>query len=167
MKTNISLYPKKPEDVAKIPDGSLLLSLRQIGHEYAYRMSQWGIPVHVTGTLLDVYVDPENAEPSLLACSRAVKVPRQTMTFILDYLEKRKLVKRIPHPVDRRRKQIRLTPKGLVLAKKIYEDILGFESRALQVINSKQRPAIRAAIDCYIEALVAENAKLKKKNTKG
>ena len=42
--------------------------------------------------------------------------PRQTVTFILDTLEKNGLAVRKPHPNDRRRKRVQLTPKGKQLA---------------------------------------------------
>jgi MarR family transcriptional regulator, organic hydroperoxide resistance regulator len=42
-------------------------------------------------------------------------------TFIVDKLEKQELVKRRPHPTDRRARQLVLTPKGSALRGKLLE----------------------------------------------
>lgn len=138
---------------------SLLPLLRRIGQEYALRIQQGGIPVHTAGTLMEVYLYPEKAEPAQLADES--HIPRQTMTFILDSLERYGMVVREPHPADRRRKIIRVTPKGAKTAQKLHKDILQFESRALAVIPQKQIPVIRTVILKYIEALEEQNKGLR------
>ncbi len=52
----------------------------------------------------------EAVEPALL--SDSLFIPRQTMTNLLDQLEKNDLIRRVPHATDRRRVQLLLTEKG-------------------------------------------------------
>lgn len=56
------------------------------------------------------------SEPAALA--EATQQTRAGMTATLDRLEKRKLVKRVPHEKDRRKLQIKLTKTGLNLTDK-------------------------------------------------
>ena len=57
---------------------------------------------------------PDGIEPSVIADT--LTILRQYVTKMVDDLENRKLVERVPHPSDRRRIHIRLTPEGLALA---------------------------------------------------
>lgn len=58
---------------------------------------------------------PDGIEPSVIADT--LTILRQYVTKMVDDLEKRNLVERVPHPTDRRRIYIRLTPEGLSLTK--------------------------------------------------
>ena len=53
-----------------------------------------------------------NHEPSQLDIARKLGVAKTVITYMLDDLEKRGLVKRLPDPADRRRWKIELTPEG-------------------------------------------------------
>ena len=53
---------------------------------------------------------PEGVEPAVLA--ERTNLLRQTMTVVLNDLERQQLVTREFHPTDRRKKVIRLTEKG-------------------------------------------------------
>ena len=48
--------------------------------------------------------------------SRILSIERSSLTSMVDRLERRTLVARIPSPTDRRACQIELTPEGLSLA---------------------------------------------------
>ena len=54
---------------------------------------------------------------------------RQTMTSVLDNLEKRGFIQRIPHPVDRRRCLVHLLPAGLEEAKKVNNILMDYHKR--------------------------------------
>lgn len=151
-----------PHDFGQhIPSNSLLHSMRRIGMEYAFRLQSWGLPAHTMATLLKIYTNPETAEPSRLAADEVTQVPRQTMTFILDTLEQKKLVHREEHPQDRRRKMIRITPAGTELAKKVFNDLMKFEKKGRDVVPPELRQTLREIINEYINALIAENDKLR------
>ena len=60
---------------------------------------------------------PNGTEPSIIADTLCVR--RQTMTKVLDSLEKKKLVFRSLHPSDRRRVYVQLLPAGETLAEEL------------------------------------------------
>lgn len=134
---------------------SLLPLLRRILQEYSRRVRRWGIPLPVVSVLMEIARNPDAAEPALLA--EALLTPRQTMTTLLDALEHRSLARRVPHSVDRRRKILRLTPRGKTLADDISNDVLRFEANAMKYAAPKNLPHLRTSITRYIDALTAQN----------
>lgn len=70
--------------------------------------------------LMQLYSAKEGLTPSEFA--ERVGVTRATITGLLDGLEREELVKRVPHPSDRRRLIIHLTPKGQQLVAEILPD---------------------------------------------
>lgn len=143
--------PSAPADAPQ----SMLLFLRRIVTGYARRMQSWGLPLHAASTLIGIDLNPDDAEPALLADSACV--PRQTMTTILDALEQRGLVVRETHSADRRRKLIRITPAGKKLARDIRADILATEAHAMNVASPGQLPIIRDLLSRYTDAIEAYN----------
>lgn len=61
-------------------------------------------------------------------------------TFIVDKLEKQELVKRRPHPTDRRARQLVLTPKGSALRGKLLELLV--EDSPLAGLSSQEQDAL-------------------------
>ena len=115
------------------------------------RIAGWGLHAPAALTLLHVHAHPEEAEPARL--SECIIVPRQTMTFSLDTLEKQGLAARRPHPNDRRRKIIVLSGKGKRLAETIIGDLLGFEAAALSEFSVQELGQFRALSQKFAEAL--------------
>ena len=83
--------------------------------------------------------------------------PRQTITFILDVLEKKGLAARKPHPNDRRRKLVQLTPMGRKKAESMFQDMIAFESAALRTIEDVDLPRLQSFLARYADALAAQN----------
>ena len=73
------------------------------------------LPRVETEVLAFVWENPDSAEPALLA--GALRVSRQSMTGLLDKLERGGYLERTPHAADRRRKTIRLRKKGLAVVR--------------------------------------------------
>ncbi|KPU43752.1 HTH-type transcriptional regulator MhqR [Oxobacter pfennigii] len=69
---------------------------------------------------------PDGLEPSVIADN--LTILRQSVTNMADDLQERNLVERMPHPVDRRRIYIRLTPEGLELANKLVDEMSSIEA---------------------------------------
>lgn len=137
------------------PAQSLLPLWLRMGREYNLRLRQWQLPINLTSPLLHLHLHPETSEPAALA--EATSQPRQTMTFILDTLEKRGLAYRTPHPNDRRRKIIQLSPKGRKLATTLYRELLAFETAALQSLGNTAAPVLHRLVADFTDALAAEN----------
>jgi DNA-binding MarR family transcriptional regulator len=72
---------------------------------------RWGFTF--TNCLLIDYLNNHRDHAEAAEAADELAIPRQTMTALLDGLEKQGVVVRLPHPQDRRRKIIRLTPLGI------------------------------------------------------
>ncbi|OPZ24206.1 MAG: HTH-type transcriptional regulator MhqR [Lentisphaerae bacterium ADurb.BinA184] len=134
---------------------SMLPLWRRIGHEFAAHMHRWDLPPNALHTLLHLHLHPGTSEPAELA--EAVCLPRQTVTFILDTLERRRLATRRPHPSDRRRKTVAVTAKGHALAARMFADLLQFEATALKTVAVRDIRAVKTFLNQYADALAAQN----------
>ena len=115
------------------------------------RIASWSLPFHATITLLHLHTHPEDAEPARL--SECTCIPRQTMTFALDTLEKQGLATRAPHPNDRRRKIVVLSRKGKALVESIVQDLLEYEAMVLANFSVKEREVLKSLVQKFTEAL--------------
>ncbi|MGC5361612.1 MarR family winged helix-turn-helix transcriptional regulator [Streptomyces sp. DT24] len=72
-----------------------------------------------------------------------------TATSMIDRLEKRGLVRRVPHPIDRRAKVIQLTPEGCALRDRVIQHTTEHSPFALLDHGSKLRlhTLLREVID--------------------
>lgn len=77
-------------------------------------------------TLVLAWESPDSAEPAQLA--ESLRVSRQTMTSLLDKLEQAGYLERAPHPTDRRRKSIRLRPRGVAAVRDFVGAVLRREA---------------------------------------
>ncbi len=82
-------------------------------------MSPFGVSFPEFRVLIYLMRRPEGAMPSQIADD--LMILRQSMTGIVDSLNKRELVERQSHTRDRRKVVIRLLPKGLSLAKTLFQ----------------------------------------------
>jgi DNA-binding MarR family transcriptional regulator len=138
-----------------MPATSLLPLWRRIHQELMIRAQKWELPSNVCMVLMHVHLHPEDSEPAAVAAAN--QFPRQTVTFLLDTLEKKGLAVRKPHPNDRRRKRIQLTPKGQHLAETIFQDVVRFESSALRKIEDVDLPRLQSFLTRYADALATQN----------
>jgi len=128
---------------------------RRIHQELMLRTQKWSLPSNVAMVLVHLHLHPEDSEPAAMAAANYF--PRQTITFILDALEKQGLAVRQPHPNDRRRKLVQLTPKGRKRAEAMFQDMIAFESAALRSIEDVDLPRLRAFLARYADALAARH----------
>lgn len=140
---------------AGLPAGSMLPLWRRIHQELMLRGQKWGLPTNVAMVLVHLHLHPEDSEPA--AISAANYFPRQTITFILDMLEREDLAARKPHPNDRRRKIVTLTPKGKAKAEDMLQGLIAFESAALRTIEDVDLPRLQSFLARYADALAAQN----------
>ena len=142
-------------DVAKLAERSMLPICRRIYLEFAIRGQKLDLPINVCITLMYLHLHPDIFEPAAMA--QNVLFPRQTMTFILDTVEQQGLAVHKPHPNDRRRKIIQLTPKGRKLATAMIKDFLYFEGKALRAITGSEHNALKASLNRYADALASQH----------
>lgn len=151
-----SAKPAATQTLAPPADPSMLPLWLRMEREYNRRLQRWDLPINVTIALLKLHLHPDVSEPAALA--EASCLPRQTMTFVLDALEKRGLASRTPHPVDRRRKNIQLSAAGRKLAVTIYQELVQMETAALQAIGDAAAPILQHLVARFTDALARENA---------
>lgn len=139
-----------------IPARSLLHLLGRLFQELTYRaLHKWDLQPNVCIVLGHLHIYPQTAEPAAIA--HATRLPRQTMTFVLDTLEKRGLALRKPHPTDRRRKIVQLTPHGRRLAHKILADMIRIETAAQAGLSAREAAAARELLVRYATAITRQN----------
>ncbi|NLB66004.1 MAG: winged helix-turn-helix transcriptional regulator [Lentisphaerae bacterium] len=134
---------------------TLLPLWQRIHQEFILHSQRWGLPPKVYMALVYLYTNPGEAEPAMIA--QAIFAPRQTVTSVLNTLERQQLATREAHPHDLRRMQIRLTAKGQRLAHDILQNLIEFETAALQVLAQHKVPALLKDLNRYADALVAQN----------
>lgn len=140
---------------AGLPATSMLPLWRRIHQELMIHGQKWGLPINVSMVLVHLHLHPEDSEPAAMAAANYF--PRQTITFILDVLEKKGLAARKPHPNDRRRKLVQLTPMGKKKAEAMFQDMIAFESAALHKIEDVDLPRLQSFLARYADALAAQN----------
>jgi len=97
----------------------------------------YGISFPVFRTLAYLVLYPEGVAPSQIADK--LQILRQTMTNIVDSLEKQGLVEREADPHDRRRIQVRLLPAGLELGEKLIRIEEDYAERIHRYITDEER----------------------------
>ncbi|MEW6219431.1 MAG: MarR family transcriptional regulator [Thermodesulfobacteriota bacterium] len=76
-----------------------------------------------------------------------LEVAKSRATVIIDGLEVKDLVKRLPDPTDARVKLVCLTPAGQQKMRELDEFILGLHGRLMEQIDPAQRPMVLAALE--------------------
>jgi len=83
-------------------------------------------------------------------------VTRATVTGLLDSLEKQGLVRRAPHPEDRRMLLVELTPAGSTLLKKVLPSHYKGECDMLSTLSASEKDTLIRLLSKVQQALVAE-----------
>jgi DNA-binding MarR family transcriptional regulator len=151
----LQLRRMEPGLPSALPASSMLPLWRRISREFLIHGQKWGMPPNSGLILLHLHRHPECSEPAEMAAANYF--PRQTMTFILDSMEKEGLVVRKPHANDRRRKIVQLTATGRKLAESIFQDLLQFEATAIRAIGAADLEAIHSLLNRYADTLAAQN----------
>lgn len=84
--------------------------------------------------------------PSQQQLARAVGIEGPTLTRHLDQLEAAGLVRRTPHPADRRAVQVEPTDDGLALQKRMLEVVIAFNRRLTAGLSQADLDAVRRAL---------------------
>ncbi len=117
-------------------DKSHVARLRFLNHALATRLGDDGLSRTHGAVVLTMFVSKEPLEPSQI--SERIQVPRQTLTSVLDALERDLLLFRADHPSDRRRKILQLTDKGSEVAFKIFERLRKYEESLLDILSEEE-----------------------------
>ena len=85
----------------------------------------------------------------------ALAVHQSSASLLLDRLERRRLVRRLPGRLDHRFVEIELTKEGAALARDAPEPAQGRLLHALQAMSSAEVRGIRRAVDRLVQAMEA------------
>ena len=96
-----------------------------------------------------------DAHPSQQKLARAVGVEGPTLTRHLDQLEAAGLVRRVPHPDDRRAVRVEPTEAGLALHARMLEVVIAFNRRLTAGLSQSDLARLRELLDA-LEANVRE-----------
>ena len=99
-------------------------------------MEPYGVNFPTFRTLVYLIGHPEGVEPSKIADD--LMILRQSMTNIVDAMQERGLTVRQPHPSDRRRITIRLTPEGQKLAEAVLDEEHRYSLRVRQHFTERE-----------------------------
>ena len=129
--------------------------MKEVFHKLARQVNlfllKWGIPLN-TYMLLD-YLDCHREHAEAAEAADELTIPRQTVTALLDGLEKQGLVTRLPHPQDRRRKIIRLTRRGLDKVKRLKTEVHALETNAFKAVGEADLRHLIRIMHTHAEAL--------------
>jgi DNA-binding MarR family transcriptional regulator len=88
---------------------------------------------------------------SMSELAQALNIDKPNATTVVDDLEELGLVRRTPHPTDRRARIVEATPKGAELAAKA-DEILGRPPEALVDLSRDTLNELRAALSQVLAA---------------
>ncbi len=74
--------------------------------------------------------------------SERLFISKPAVTYLVDRLEKRKFLKRMPHPKDRRVSLIEIQPKGERIIQKIQSQVFRYILEVLEKFNPSERKTI-------------------------
>jgi DNA-binding MarR family transcriptional regulator len=132
------VYTPDKERLAAIRESmfnSQLHKLRLLAEKIQGRLERYDIGAPQVVVLLALCA-ADDMEPAQIADQ--VLIPRQTITSILDKLEKAGLVVRTEHPTDRRRKVIRLTQAGFEKACEVWNDLDAYETQIKEAFTKRE-----------------------------
>ncbi|NUR98578.1 MAG: MarR family transcriptional regulator [Kribbellaceae bacterium] len=81
--------------------------------------------------------------------SRILSIERSSLTSMVDRLERRSLVARIPSPGDRRACRIELTPDGLALAHQAHDAVVD----RINTLTAHLPPTTRQAVTTALQSI--------------
>lgn len=88
----------------------------------------------------------ESAPPMLSELADRVKCVRSNMTALVDRLERRGFVRRVPHPEDRRSIRVELTDKGTDACANALQILTQVESELLETISAEEQKVLRDVV---------------------
>lgn len=141
-------------EVIAAMENSQMRRLRVASGRIVERMNRTDIGASLAIVLLRVYYRGDDAEPALIADDTGI--PRQTITSILDKLERLNLLARVNHASDRRRKNLVLTPEGEAKAIEIWNLINEYEQRVLSVLTEEELTEFNRIHDKIFSSMLAQ-----------
>jgi DNA-binding MarR family transcriptional regulator len=98
----------------------------------------------------------DNASLSQQEVARGLGIDRTTMVAMVDALERKGLVKRNPHPADRRKNTVELTAAGRDVRPRATRASLDAERRFLAPLGEADAERLKEALSTLVAAATAQ-----------
>ena len=153
----MELQPHDPQTCARA-SVQCVQSLQRTELLLASRLNQRFRPYGLTTATFNVLVVLMSADRSLSPCDIGdqLLVTRGTVTGLLDSLERQHLVRRMPHPEDRRMLVIQLTGEGRSLLDRLLPDHYQAMGEILGCLSDEERGAF-AEVLTKLQAHLSQN----------
>lgn len=88
--------------------------------------------------------------------AQAAAISKATLTGVMNTLEQRKFLERIPRSDDRRLVELHLTSSGMQFMELVYPKYNQAEKDVLSALNARQRASLRTGLEKLAESLERE-----------
>jgi DNA-binding MarR family transcriptional regulator len=139
--------------VAEQDLGRLLLEgHRAIAADLVALLDERGFPDMRAGhAALFVHVDRRSGT-RLTELARRARMTKQGMMLVVDDLEERGYVRRVPDPEDARAKVVKLTARGRRAAAETRRTVQAMEARARRLLGDRRYEIVRESLNELVEA---------------
>lgn len=125
----------------------LLEAHRSIGAELASTLAERGYPDTRPGhSAVFLHIDRRSGT-RLTELARRARMTKQGMMLLVDELEERGYVRRVPDPEDARAKIVRLTARGRRCAAETRRVVAAIEARTRRELGERRFEALRDALE--------------------
>lgn len=131
--------------------GRLLLEAhRALGDEFVEELNLRGYEDVRPGHSAVVMNIDRRSGTGLTELSRRARITKQGMMLLVDELESRGYVRRVPDPEDGRAKIVRLTAKGRRYVAEARRVVAGIESRVRRELGQREYATMRASLEFIV-----------------
>ncbi len=137
------MAPMREPDLARL----LLEAHRAMAEEWVANMAERGYPGSRAGHAAVALTIDRRTGTRLTDLAERARMTKQGMMLLVDDLESRGLVRRIPDPEDARAKIVRLTTRGRTYVAEARRALQAVEGRARRGLGDRRYAQVRDALD--------------------
>lgn len=125
----------------------LLEASRALGSELVADLDERGFPdARPSHVAVFLHIDRRSGT-RLVDLARRARMTKQGMMLIVDDLENRGYVRRVPDPLDARAKVVRLTARGRRYAAEARRAVAAVEARARRELGDRRYESLRGSLE--------------------
>lgn len=117
-------------------------------------LDKYGLTMSQMETLMFLYSCEQNKASVIQRdIENAMRLKNPTVSGILDRLERKGFISRVPNPSNRRVNQIVLTPKAISLRETATADLEALEENMLQEVSAEDREHLAQTLNRILDSL--------------
>ncbi len=127
----------------------------RLRRRWGAQLAPHGMSPHYYRALAAIAHAPDDGEVAglkLREIAQRLRIAPRSATEVIDGLEERELVKRVPHPKDRRARLVVITEEGRALHKELWEQRQRSSDEFFAVLNETDRRELSRLLGKLIEA---------------